>query len=186
LLRSNGIDDVVLCVGYRGEQIAQVVGLGTAFGLRVRYAFDGEQLLGTGGAVRRALGMLGDEFFVLYGDSYLPCDYQAVLSSFRASGKLSLMTVYRNEGQYDTSNVHYDAGMIRRYDKSARSPAMRHIDYGWACFGARRSQTCRMALVWTWPRSTKPCWPKDNWQAMRYPNDFSKSVRSPGWRSSAC
>jgi NDP-sugar pyrophosphorylase family protein len=134
LLRSNGIDDVVLCVGYRGEQIAQVVGLGTAFGLRVRYAFDGEQLLGTGGAVRRALGMLGDEFFVLYGDSYLPCDYQAVLSSFRASGKLSLMTVYRNEGQYDTSNVHYDAGMIRRYDKSARSPAMRHIDYGLGVF----------------------------------------------------
>jgi NDP-sugar pyrophosphorylase family protein len=134
LLQSNGIDDVVLCVGYRGEQIAKVVGSGTNFGLRVRYALDGEQLLGTGGAVRRALGMLGDEFFVLYGDSYLPCDYQAVLSGFRASGKLSLMTVYRNEGQYDTSNVQYDAGMIRRYDKSHRSPAMHHIDYGLGVF----------------------------------------------------
>jgi NDP-sugar pyrophosphorylase family protein len=134
LLQSNGIDDVVLCVGYRGEQIAKVVGSGTNFGLRVRYALDGEQLLGTGGAVRRALGMLGDEFFVLYGDSYLPCDYQAVLSGFRASGKLSLMTVYRNEGQYDTSNVQYDAGMIRRYDKSDRSPAMHHIDYGLGVF----------------------------------------------------
>jgi NDP-sugar pyrophosphorylase family protein len=134
LLRSNGIDDVVLCVGYRGGQIAQVVGPGAVFGLRVRYAFDGAQLLGTGGAVRRALGMLGDEFFVLYGDSYLPCDYQAVLSSFRASGRLSLMTVYRNEGQYDTSNVQYDAGMIRRYDKSERFPAMHHIDYGLGVF----------------------------------------------------
>jgi len=134
LLRSNGIDDVVLCVGYRGEQIAKVVGSGTNFGLRVRYAFDGEQLLGTGGAVRRALAMLGDEFFVLYGDSYLPCDYQAVLSSFHASGKLALMTVYRNEGQYDTSNVQYDAGMIRRYDKSDRSLAMHHIDYGLGVF----------------------------------------------------
>jgi len=61
----------------------------------VHYASDGEQLLGTGGAVRRALGMLGEDFFVLYGDSYLPCDYQAVLSSFRASDKLALMTVYR-------------------------------------------------------------------------------------------
>jgi NDP-sugar pyrophosphorylase family protein len=134
LLRSNGIDDVVLCVGYRGEQIAQLVGPGAAFGLRVRYAFDGEQLLGTGGAVRRALAMLGHEFFVLYGDSYLPCDYQAVLSSFRASGKLALMTVFRNEGQYDTSNVQYDAGTIRRYDKSERSPAMHHIDYGLGVF----------------------------------------------------
>jgi MurNAc alpha-1-phosphate uridylyltransferase len=134
MLRSHGIDDVVLCVGYRGEQIEQVVGAGSAFGLRVRYAFDGERLLGTGGAVRRALGMLGDEFFVLYGDSYLPCDYQAVLRSFRASGKLTLMTVYRNEGQYDASNVEYDAGTIRRYDKSACSPAMHHIDYGLGVF----------------------------------------------------
>jgi NDP-sugar pyrophosphorylase family protein len=134
LLRSHGISDVVLCVGYRGEQIAQAVGPGSAFGLRVRYAFDGEQLLGTGGAVRRALDMLGDEFFVLYGDSYLPCDYQAVLGSFRASGKPALMTVYRNEGKFDTSNVQYDAGTIRRYDKSACSPAMHHIDYGLGVF----------------------------------------------------
>ena len=134
LLRSRGIADVVLCVGYRAEQIQQVIGAGSAFGLRVRYASDGEQLLGTGGAVRRALGMLGEDFFVLYGDSYLPCDYQAVLSSFRASDKLALMTVYRNEGQYDASNVEYDAGTIRRYDKSARSPAMHHIDYGLGVF----------------------------------------------------
>ncbi len=134
LLRSHGISDVVLCVGYRAEQIEQAIGTGSAFGLRVRYALDGEKLLGTGGAVRRALGMLGDEFFVMYGDSYLPCDYQAVLSSFRASGKLALMTVYRNQGQYDTSNVEYAAGTIRRYDKSARSPAMQHIDYGLGVF----------------------------------------------------
>jgi N-acetyl-alpha-D-muramate 1-phosphate uridylyltransferase len=134
LLRSRGISDVVLCVGYRAEQIEQAVGTGSAFGLRVRYALDGEQLLGTGGAVRRALAMLGDEFFVLYGDSYLPCDHQAVLRSFRASGKLALMTVYRNEGQYDTSNVQYVAGTIRRYDKSERSPAMHHIDYGLGVF----------------------------------------------------
>jgi NDP-sugar pyrophosphorylase family protein len=125
---------VVLCVGYLGEQIEQVVGPGSAFGLRVRYAFDGQQLLGTGGAVRRALGMLGDEFFVLYGDSYLPCDYQAVLRSFRASSKLALMTVYRNEGRYDTSNVQYEAGAIQRYDKAARLQAMRHIDYGLGLF----------------------------------------------------
>jgi NDP-sugar pyrophosphorylase family protein len=123
-----------MCVGYRAEQIQQVIGAGSAFGLRVHYASDGEQLLGTGGAVRRALGMLGEDFFVLYGDSYLPCDYQAVLSSFRASDKLALMTVYRNEGQYDASNVEYDAGTIRRYDKSARSPAMHHIDYGLGVF----------------------------------------------------
>jgi len=134
LLRSHGLEQVVLCVGYRGEQIEQAIGSGSAFGLQVRYSFDGDQLLGTGGAVRRALELLGDEFFVLYGDSYLPCDYRAVLSSFRASGRMALMTVYRNEGRYDVSNVEYEPGTIRRYDKSVRSPAMHHIDYGLGVF----------------------------------------------------
>ncbi len=134
LLRSRGIEDVVLCIGYLGEQIEKVVGSGSAFGLRVRYSFDGPQLLGTGGAVLRALDMLGDDFFVLYGDSYLLCDYQAVLASFRASGLQGLMTVYRNEGRFDTSNVEYQAGMIRRYDKKNLTPSMRHIDYGLGVF----------------------------------------------------
>ncbi len=137
LLRSRGIEEVVLCIGYLGEQIEKVIGSGSAFDLRVRYSFDGKELLGTGGAIRRALDMLGDEFFVLYGDSYLLCDYQAVLASFRASGRDGLMTVFRNEGQYDTSNVEYQAGMIRRYDKKTLTPDMRHIDYGLGVF--RRS-----------------------------------------------
>jgi NDP-sugar pyrophosphorylase family protein len=134
LLRSRGIEDVVLCIGYLGEQIEKVIGSGSAFGLRVRYSFDGPKLLGTGGAVLRALDMLGDDFFVLYGDSYLLIDYQAVLASFRASGLQGLMTVYRNEGRFDTSNVEYQAGIIRRYDKKALTPAMRHIDYGLGLF----------------------------------------------------
>jgi NDP-sugar pyrophosphorylase family protein len=137
LLRSRGIEEVVLCIGYLGEQIEEVVGSGSAFGLHVRYSFDGKVLLGTGGAVLRALDMLADDFFVLYGDSYLLCDYQAVLASFRASGLQGLMTVYRNDGRYDTSNVEYQAGMIRRYDKKTLTPTMRHIDYGLGVF--RRS-----------------------------------------------
>ena len=134
LLRTRGVSDVVLCVGHLGEQIERAIGSGDEFGVRVRYSYDGDKLLGTGGAVRHALDLLGDEFFVLYGDSYLLCDYQAVLSSFRASGRLGLMTVYRNEGKFDASNVEYDAGVIRRYDKSARSPQMHHIDYGLGVF----------------------------------------------------
>jgi NDP-sugar pyrophosphorylase family protein len=134
LLRSRGIEEVVLCIGYLGEQIEKVIGTGSAFGLRVSYSFDGPQLLGTGGAVMRALDLLADDFFVLYGDSYLLCDYQAVLASFRASGLQGLMTVYRNDGQFDTSNVEYQAGTIRRYDKKVLTPAMRHIDYGLGVF----------------------------------------------------
>ena len=137
LLKSRGIDHVVLCLGYLGEMVQAFAGGGESFGLKIDYSFDGPTLLGTAGALRQALPFLGENFFVLYGDSYLPCDYQAIETVFLKSGKQGLMTVFPNEGQWDTSNVEFSGGKILRYDKRARTPAMRHIDYGLGVF--RRS-----------------------------------------------
>jgi len=134
LLRRSGLERAVICAGYRGEQIREYAGDGSAWGMRVDYSFDGPKLLGTAGAIRRALPLLGDGFFVLYGDSYLPCDYRAIEQAFRDSGKSGLMAVYRNEGRWDTSNVKYSQGRILAYDKANRTPAMRHIDYGLGVF----------------------------------------------------
>ncbi len=136
LLHARGLRRVVLCVGYLGEMIERDFGNGAAYGMEVRYSFDGPKLLGTGGALRQALPLLGDKFLVLYGDSYLPIDYAAVLASFHASGQPGLMTVYRNEDAWDTSNVHFADGRIVRYDKRERTPEMRHIDYGLGVFRA--------------------------------------------------
>jgi NDP-sugar pyrophosphorylase family protein len=134
LLHSRGIERAVLCVGYRGEMIEEFVGNGDRFGLHVEVVFDGPVLLGTAGAIRRAVPLLGERFFVLYGDSYLPCDYGAVCGAFLRSGKRGLMTVFRNDGKFDTSNVEYRDGQILRYDKKQRIPEMRHIDYGLGAF----------------------------------------------------
>lgn len=134
LLHARGVRKAVMCVGYLGEMIEQEVGDGATFGIELRYSFDGPKLLGTGGAVRQALPMLGEEFFVLYGDSYLPIDYAAVLETFHASGQPGLMTVFRNEGAWDTSNVQFENGQIVRYDKRERTPEMWHIDYGLGVF----------------------------------------------------
>ena len=134
LLARNGFERVVLCVGYLGEQVREFAGDGARFGLHVEYAFDGPQLLGTAGALRRALPLLGDAFAVIYGDSYLPCDYAAALRAFTESGKLGLMTVYANQGRWDTSNVEFAGGRIVNYDKANRTPRMRHIDYGLGAF----------------------------------------------------
>jgi NDP-sugar pyrophosphorylase family protein len=136
LLRSRGICRVVLCVGYLGEMIQREFGDGSAFGLQLDYSFDGPQLLGTGGAIKQALAVLGEEFFVLYGDSYLPVEYRPVAEFFRRSGKLGCMTVYRNEGRFDTSNVVFREDEITVYDKRKRLPEMRHIDYGLSLFKA--------------------------------------------------
>src|SRR5277367_5435006 len=115
LLKQTGLKRVVVCAGYLGEKIVDQYGDGSKQGMKIEYSFDGPKLLGTGGALIRALPKLGDAFYVLYGDSYLPIDYQAVCRSFLNSGKLGLMTVYENSERYDASNVWFEAGAIRAY-----------------------------------------------------------------------
>jgi NDP-sugar pyrophosphorylase family protein len=134
LLRAAGVTRVVLCVAHLADQIEHVLGDGARFGLAIAYSHD--QLEGTGGALRRALPLLGSKFLTLYGDSYLRCDYAGIAAAFDASGKLGLMTVYENDGRYDASNVEWD-GQIRRYDKTPGVTGLTHIDWGLGGFDAR-------------------------------------------------
>lgn len=136
LIRRSGLHRVVLCVAYLGKAIEKSVGDGSRFGLGVEYSYDGERLMGTGGAIQKALPILGDHFFVMYGDSYLECDYGEIQSSFVRSGKKGLMTVTRNEDRWDKSNVEFADGEIMAYDKVSRSPRMKHIDYGLGLFAS--------------------------------------------------
>ncbi|MBV8099766.1 MAG: nucleotidyl transferase [Verrucomicrobia bacterium] len=110
--------------------IQRSFGDGSEYGLRIRYSYDGPELLGTGGAVRNALPVLPDSFFVLYGDSYLPIDYQEVAQAYAGSGQPALMTVFANQDAWDKSNVWFEKGDIKLYGKKRRLPQMRYIDYG--------------------------------------------------------
>jgi NDP-sugar pyrophosphorylase family protein len=130
LLRRQGLTRIVFCVGHLGEMLQAALGDGGPWGVHLSYAFDGARLLGTGGALRKALPLLGEAFFVLYGDSYLECDYRAVERAFGASGKPGLMTVCRNDNRWDRSNVLLGKNRILRYNKHAPTPNMRYIDYG--------------------------------------------------------
>jgi N-acetyl-alpha-D-muramate 1-phosphate uridylyltransferase len=130
ILRTHGITRVVLCVGYLGEMVQAALGDGSRWGVELHYSFDGDKLLGTGGALRRALPLLGEAFFVMYGDSYLECPYEAIEDSFYASGKQGLMTVFRNENRWDRSNIIFRDGAIVRYDKKEQTLDMLYIDYG--------------------------------------------------------
>ena len=126
----------MLCVGYLGEMIEAELGDGSSLGMQIAYSFDGPTLLGTGGALKRALPKLGEQFLVIYGDSYMPVDYSAIVEAFVLSRKPALMTVLKNEGRWDASNVWFEAGEIRRYDKKLRTAEMRYIDYGIAVLNA--------------------------------------------------
>jgi NDP-sugar pyrophosphorylase family protein len=136
-LKRQGVARVVLCIGYLGEQIQAVVGDGSSRGISVSYSQDWPKLMGTGGALRRALPLLDSQFLVLYGDSYLPVDFARVEQAFLDSGKPALMTVQRNADQWDKSNVLFLNDVLVEYNKRAPKPEMRHIDYG---LGAISSQ----------------------------------------------
>ena len=116
-LKGQGGRRVVLCTGYLGEQVEAAVGTGEAFGLEVEFAHDGAKLLGTGGALKAASARLGDDFIVLYGDSYLPVDFMAAQRAYQQRGLPALMTVFRNENAWDKSNADLTADGLVVYDK---------------------------------------------------------------------
>jgi len=147
LFASQGVRHVVICAGYLGEQMRDFAGDGAGWGLSIEWSFDGDQLLGTGGALMQALPLLGEEFLVTYGDSYLDEPYAPIVAAFRASAQPALMTVFRNEGRWDTSNIEFAEGRLLRYDKAHLSPAMQHIDYG--------LQAVRREALAGWPTGRK-------------------------------
>lgn len=133
-LAAQGVREVVYAIGHLGDQVRAFVGDGARWGLSVTYVEDGVAPKGTAGAIRGALdaGLLGRGFLVLYGDSYLPIEIEPV---WRASshGAVPLMTVFRNDGRWDSSNVRFEDGRIVLYEKGrpdAAAMGMRHIDYG--------------------------------------------------------
>ena len=130
LLKEYEIKDILLCVGYKGELIKNHFGDGRKFGVNLSYSFDGDKLLGTAGALKKAYKLLNENFFLMYGDSYLPYDYQEIERHFRDSVKLSLMVAYRNQNRFDKSNLLIQDGMIKLYDKTLRGENLEYIDAG--------------------------------------------------------
>jgi N-acetyl-alpha-D-muramate 1-phosphate uridylyltransferase len=130
LLINNGYSDFVFCLSYKSKLIQEHLGDGSHRGVRIRYSLDGETQLGTGGAIQKALSMLGPTFGVLYGDSYLPMNYDQAEQLFLGAQSHALMTVYKNQNQFDKSNVEFVDGKLLNYEKGTNNTSMHHIDYG--------------------------------------------------------
>ncbi|HMQ68745.1 MAG TPA: sugar phosphate nucleotidyltransferase [Ignavibacteria bacterium] len=130
LIKKNGISNVIICAGKFGDIIQKFTERNNSFGFNIRYSYDGYRLLGTGGAVMKALEFAGDDFFVMYGDSYLTEDFSEIGKFYRSQKEIGLMTVFRNENNFDKSNIEFSDGKIIRYDKKSTDDKMKFIDYG--------------------------------------------------------
>lgn len=130
-LARSGYSRVLLCIGRLGEQLRELVAGGAAFGLIAEYSEDGPKLLGTAGALRRALPLPEPTFRVTYGDSYLPFDYSAPLRDLDAHPEaLRAMSVFENRGQWDASSTRVEGELVVSYENGATSPDVTFIDYG--------------------------------------------------------
>jgi NDP-sugar pyrophosphorylase family protein len=136
LLKSYEITDIVLSIGYLGDQIRDYFGNGSRMGLRLTYSFE-EKPMGTGGGIKSASHLLKDEFFVIYGDSYLPIDYREVQDFFKKSSKMGLLVAYDNKRD-DTavpSNVCIDENMfVTNYNKSFNYNTLDFVEAGVLAF----------------------------------------------------
>tara|TARA_B100000886_G_scaffold27430_1_gene17408 strand:- start:374 stop:1075 length:702 start_codon:yes stop_codon:yes gene_type:complete len=129
-LVEQGIKDVHICIGHLGEMIKDKVGTGKQFNLNITYSDDGPKLLGTGGAIKNSLSYLPQDFFILYGDSYLPINFSDVLNGYLRSKKSGLITVLKNNDKWDKSNVIYNNNKVIMYNKDLFLKDMNYIDYG--------------------------------------------------------
>jgi N-acetyl-alpha-D-muramate 1-phosphate uridylyltransferase len=134
LLARKGIKKVIFCVSHKSEMIESHIGDGSRFNLEVKYSKDGITQLGTGGAIRKSIPLLDESFMVLYGDSYLEMDYKEAETAFEASRKPAMVTLYKNSGQYDTSNIKFKKNVVEQYKKGSTNSQFTHIDYGLSFF----------------------------------------------------
>ena len=130
LLKRRGIRDIVLCVGHLGDRVKDYFGDGRWLGVRIKYSEEESQLLGTAGAIKNAEPLLRDDFFLMYGDSYLMIDYREIMRYFRRFDRLGLMVVWRNVDRFERSNVMVEGNLVTAYNKDQKSPDMVYINYG--------------------------------------------------------
>lgn len=129
LLLSKGVTDVVLCIGHYGGYIVHKVDTYFKHSMNIRFSYDGPDRIGTAGAIRKALPMLGDEFFILYGDSYLDTDYRRIAESFQVFQQPAMMVVKKNLSDRHQNNAMFVEGKFRYYDMIPGAH-FDHIDYG--------------------------------------------------------
>jgi len=125
LLKKHDFDEIILCIGHLGEQIKNYFGDGTKFGINIKYSKDNQ--LGVIGAIKNAEPLLRDNFFMMYGDSYLPhLDFNNMYQKYQNQDKLALMSIWKNNNKTDKSNIKIKNGLVTNVGE----PNSDYVDYG--------------------------------------------------------
>ena len=129
-LRAAGVDEVLLVVGYRRDQVRRAVGDGAAYGLRVDYV-EQPTMRGTGEAAMLARAFTGDGPFVLvFGDVLTPPhNIPALVRRFEHTAPDAIVTTHWVEDPYAGAAVYVEDGQVTRIvEKPPRGSSTTHFD----------------------------------------------------------
>lgn len=114
-LREAGIRQMVLNSHWLPEVLTAHLGDGRRFGVSLQYSYE-ESLLGTGGGIKKALPLLGNEtFLVVNGDALFAPDYAAVIDYHRSHSGPATLVVREDPQSECYGQVGLDAdNRIRR------------------------------------------------------------------------
>ena len=130
LLREQGIEEVVLLLGYLSEKVTDYFGNGEKLNIRIKYSISGIED-DTGLRIFKSKDMVAEEFLLLYCDNYWPLPLQIMYLQFVESGSDALVTVYSNKDGYTKSNcIVADDYQLLVYDKSRLSSDLNGVDIG--------------------------------------------------------
>lgn len=142
LLRAQGIERVVLLLGYLPEIVQDYFGDGGRLGLRLDYSvtpIDDN----TGRRLKRAQARLDDCFLLLYCDNYWPMRLDKMWEHYVRTGARALLTVYANHDGYTKDTLKVDAdGMVTNYDKSHLTPGLKGTEISYGIF--RKEQVAEL------------------------------------------
>lgn len=103
-LRKVGLTDIILCIGYLGENIKEYYGDGKRFGVNIQYTFE-ESIMGTGGALNYIKGLVDDDFILLFGDIMLNIDWTRFINFHKCKDGMGTFLVHPNSHPFDSDLI---------------------------------------------------------------------------------
>lgn len=135
-VKSFGIEEVLLLLGYRAEQIMEEVGDGRKFGLRVTYDVTPPEYE-TADRMKHAGDQIQDVFLLMYCDNYCPVDFPALCRDFERNRALVQLSAYANRDGYTRDNLAVEDGRVTVYDGSRKTPGLSGVDIGYTLVDKR-------------------------------------------------
>ena len=130
-LKCQGIEEIVLLVGYLGKIIENYFGNGKSLGVNIRYSYSPVESQ-TGQRLTNAKHLLDSEFMLLYCDNYCPINLKELADQWISHKSETIITIYNNTDMFTKNNVMVNQqGYVEIYDPTRKHPDLNGVEIGY-------------------------------------------------------